>query len=147
MKKKTVEILFLSQHEIAKLVDINAAIHAVEAGFRETGRGRARMPAKIYLDLPEFSGDFRAMPAYLPSTGKCSLKWVNAHPENPKRGLPAVMAILILSDPKTGVPTDEIVKTYTATDKHILEHEALCARMNTWFETLEAEAEDEFEAI
>ncbi|MBP9854828.1 MAG: ornithine cyclodeaminase family protein, partial [Candidatus Omnitrophica bacterium] len=42
----------------------------------------------------------------------CVLKWVNSHPGNPKIGLPAVMAILILSDPKTGFPFSIMDATY-----------------------------------
>ena len=101
MKNKT---LVLGQQEIRKLVNIKQAIIAVEEAFREYGLGRARMPAKIYLDLKEFRGDFRAMPAYVPKFKIATLKWVNAHPLNPKRGLPAVMAVIIVSDPGTGLP-------------------------------------------
>lgn len=103
-KEKTLKILILSQNDIAQLADGKTAIRAVEEAFREMGLGHAKMPAKVYLNLPEYSGDFRAMPAYLSVAGKCSLKWVSVYPENPRRGLPAVMALIILSDPKTGLP-------------------------------------------
>ena len=96
--------LILSQKDVAKLVDIKSAIGAVEEAFAEYGLGRARMPPKIYLDLPEFSGDFRAMPSYVRKFKLCTLKWVNAHPRNAAVGLPAVMAILIVNDPRTGFP-------------------------------------------
>jgi alanine dehydrogenase len=62
------------------------------------------MPAKIYLDLPEFKGDFRAMPAYIPSLRAAGVKWVSSHSANPEKGLPAVIAVLILSDPETAEP-------------------------------------------
>jgi alanine dehydrogenase len=58
------------------------------------------MPPKVYLAVEH--GDFRAMPAALP--GCAGVKWVNVHPQNPSRGLPSVMAILIYSDPETGYP-------------------------------------------
>ena len=96
--------LILGQKDVAKLVDVKSAIGAVEQAFAEYGLGRARMPPKIYLDLPEFSGDFRAMPSYVSKFKLCTLKWVNAHPRNAAFGLPAVMAVLIVSDPKTGFP-------------------------------------------
>jgi len=70
------------------------------------------MPQKVYLDLSEYSGDFRAMPAYVKGLDKCVLKWVNSHPKNPKLGLPSVMAIIILSEPKTGVPLCIMDGTY-----------------------------------
>jgi len=61
------------------------------------------MPVKVYLDLPQFNGDFRAMPAYI--EGSAGVKWVNAHPSNPERhGLPSVLGLYILSDPVTAQP-------------------------------------------
>jgi alanine dehydrogenase len=62
------------------------------------------MPPKIYLHLDKYAGDFRAMPAYAEKLNKCVLKWVNVHPNNRKLGLPSVMAVIILSDPKNGFP-------------------------------------------
>ncbi len=96
--------LILSQKDVATLVDVKSAIGAVEEAFAEYGLGRTRMPPKIYLDLPEFFGDFRVMPSYVGKFKLCTLKWVNAHPNNARLGLPAVMAVLIVSDPKTGFP-------------------------------------------
>jgi alanine dehydrogenase len=44
------------------------------------------------------------MPAYLEETDAVAVKVVNSHPENRKYRLPAVMATIILVDPKTGAP-------------------------------------------
>ena len=70
------------------------------------------MPAKIYLYLDKYSGDFRAMPAYIEKLKRCVVKWVNVHPKNTKSGLPAVMAIIILSDPANGLPLCIMDGTY-----------------------------------
>lgn len=75
---------------------------AVEEAFREYGEGRAQMPPKVYVTLPK--GDFRTMPAYLPSMGIAGVKIVNVHPENPRSGLPTVMALTIILDIETGMP-------------------------------------------
>ncbi|MCB9772599.1 MAG: alanine dehydrogenase [Candidatus Omnitrophica bacterium] len=83
---------------------MKSSILAVEKVFSQYGLGRAAMPPKIYLDLPEFAGDFRAMPAFVKGLDKCSLKWVNTHANNKKYGLPSVMAVVILNDPKNGFP-------------------------------------------
>lgn len=72
----------------------------MERAFIDWAQGRCSMPAKSYLSLSQ--GDFRAMPAALP--GAAGLKWVNVHPQNPPRGLPTVMAVLIYNDPETGYP-------------------------------------------
>jgi len=75
-------------------------INVVEEAFRIWGEGKGNMPAKVYL--PVEHGDFRAMPAALP--GCVGIKWVNAHPQNPSRNLPSVMATVIYNDPETGYP-------------------------------------------
>jgi len=82
-------------------------IGAVEAAFAADARGDAQMPAKSYIDLPQYNGDFRSMPAYL-DAGEfeaAAVKWVNSHADNPREhDLPAVMGTVIYSDPETAVP-------------------------------------------
>ena len=95
--------LVLTQADVAAVVDMKAAVDAVAEAFAAHGRGETQMPVKVYLDLPEYEGDFRAMPAYF--RGSAGVKWVNSHPRNPERhGLPAVLGMYILSDPATAVP-------------------------------------------
>jgi len=101
---KHVKTLILDHQAIEPLVNMKQAIHAVEMAFHEYGHKRVQMPAKIYLDLPQYQGDFRAMPAYIEKYRLCTLKWVNTHPKNSRFGLPAVMAVMILSDPRNGFP-------------------------------------------
>ena len=92
--------LILDRNAIKTLIRMPDVINVVEEAFRLCGEGKGKMPAKTYLSLEH--GDFRAMPAALP--GCAGVKWVNVHPENPSRGLPSVMAVLIYNDPETGYP-------------------------------------------
>ena len=98
------DTLFLGRADVRKLLPMDTALPVVESAFAAHGREETRMPAKIYLDLPEFSGDFRAMPAYIPSLRAAGVKWVSSHTANPDKGLPAVIAVLVLSDPETAEP-------------------------------------------
>ena len=93
----------LTEKEIAGLLDYPTAIRVVRQVFKAYARGQATMPPKVYLPLPG-KNDFRAMPAYLAHPPSCGLKWVNVHPHNVKYGLPSVMAVIVVNDPKTGVP-------------------------------------------
>jgi len=102
------ETIVLTQEDVKKLITMRDAIDAVEEAFRLYALGKAQMPPKIYLAFD--SGDLRAMPAHL--MGYAGIKWVNSHPENPKKGLPTVMAVLILNDPKTGFPLAIMDATY-----------------------------------
>jgi alanine dehydrogenase len=93
----------LTQSEVQRLIPIDQAVAAVELAFAAHGRGETQMPPKVYLDLPRFDGDFRAMPAYF--DGAAGIKWVNAHPHNMERHqMPAIMATYVLSDPSSGAP-------------------------------------------
>lgn len=97
------QTLILSRHDVESLADMGDVVAAVERAFLSHAEGSARMPPKVYLDLPEYRGDFRAMPAYM--DGSAGVKWVNSHPHNPKlHDLPSVMGLYVLSDPRTARP-------------------------------------------
>lgn len=95
--------LVLTQRDVARLMDLRTAIRIVRESFKAMARGDAVMPPKLYLPLPHES-DFRAMPAFLRRPAAAGVKWVNVHPRNPQRGLPTVMAVIIINDPATGFP-------------------------------------------
>jgi alanine dehydrogenase len=90
-------------------LDIGLVNRAVESAFADHGRGQVQMPPKVYITLPD--GDFRTMPAYLPSLGIAGVKIVNVHPGNPPRGLPTVMALTVILDIGTGKPVAVINAT------------------------------------
>ena len=92
--------LLLDRTAVGDLLDMPDVIRVVEDAFKEWAEGKGNMPPKAYLVVEH--GDFRAMPAALP--GAAGMKWVNAHPQNPSRGLPSVMALLVYNDPETGYP-------------------------------------------
>ena len=85
---------------VGRLIELPEIIEAVAEIFASFGRGEVTMPPKIYLDLP--GGDLRAMPAAIP--GLAGIKWVNSHAGNAARGLPAVMAMILINEPETGRP-------------------------------------------
>ncbi|HWG91435.1 MAG TPA: ornithine cyclodeaminase family protein [Candidatus Thermoplasmatota archaeon] len=93
----------LSAADVIRCLNMDEAIAAVEDAFLSYQKGEAQMPPKSYIDIPEFNGDFRSMPARV--GGAASVKWVNVHADNPgKHGMPTVLATLILGDPATGFP-------------------------------------------
>jgi alanine dehydrogenase len=94
-------IRLLSENDVERLASMRDIIPAVEHVFKEYAEGKTEMPSKIYLDIKGY-GDFRAMPSYVPSIDTAGIKWVNVHPTNPGKGIPTVMATILLNDPKTG---------------------------------------------
>ena len=99
------EILWLSEKDVQGLLPMSDALTAVRQAFELHGRGQVQMPPKIYLELKPYDGDLRAMPAYLyPPVEAAGVKIVNSTPSNPEKGLPAVAGLMMLADPKTGLP-------------------------------------------
>ena len=93
----------LTRADVARVADMKDAVEAVTEAFAAQAKGTAQMPPKVYLDLPEHDGDFRAMPASLGDAA--GVKWVNSHPKNPERfDLPSVMGVYVLSDPASAYP-------------------------------------------
>ncbi|MEM2933372.1 MAG: alanine dehydrogenase [Methanocellales archaeon] len=99
MKMKT---LILTSQDVKKVIKMEQVIEAMEECFREHGLGKTIMPAKVYINLPQYAGDFRAMPSYIKDVA--GVKWVNVHLNNREKNLPTVMAVYIYSDPTTGFP-------------------------------------------
>jgi alanine dehydrogenase len=101
------ETTILDAEDVTESTQITEVIDAVEGAFGAYARGDVQMPAKSYVDLPQYNGDFRSMPAYIETDDwdAAAVKWVNVHPDNPDdEGLPTVMGTLIYSDPETGFP-------------------------------------------
>ncbi len=97
----------LDGDDVRRCAPTTAVVDAVADAFAATDRGDAVMPPKSYVDLPQYDGDFRAMPAYVDggSWDAAGVKWVNSHPENPDRfDLPTVMGVMVYSDPETARP-------------------------------------------
>lgn len=100
-----IEIRVLNSSDIKAVLRMDDAITLVEEAFREKGLQRVQMPKKTYLFFDKYNGDLRTMPAYFQYLDIAGVKIVNSHPDNPvKYGLPTVMAIIVLADPKTGKP-------------------------------------------
>jgi len=113
------QTLLLNADDVDENAEMDRVIDAVRGAFTAYERGNAKMPAKSYIDLPEYNGDFRSMPAYLDvneddvaeetATGDgwdaAGIKWVNVHTDNPAdHDLPTVMGTMIYSDPETAFP-------------------------------------------
>ena len=101
------DTLLLNSDAVDENARMDAVIRAVEEAFEAYQRGDVRMPAKSYVELARYNGDFRSMPAYMDAGDwdAAGVKWVNVHPDNPeKHGLPTVMGTMIYSDPETAYP-------------------------------------------
>lgn len=98
------DVLWLSEDDVKSILNMDDTIAAVERAFMDHGLGKTQMPPKLYLYFPKYDGDLRTMPAYLEGIDSAGVKIVNVHPKNSGKGLPTVMALLVLNSPETGAP-------------------------------------------
>ena len=101
------ETLLLNNDDVAENARMEEVIVAVEEAFAAYQHGNVQMPAKSYIELPEYNGDFRSMPAYMAADDwdAAGIKWVNVHTDNPtEHDLPTVMGTMIYSDSVTAFP-------------------------------------------
>ena len=101
------ETLLLNGDDVHENAEMAELVPAIESAFAAYQRGDAQMPPKSYIDLPEYDGDFRSMPAYLDAGDwdAAGVKWVNVHTDNEELyDLPTVMGTMIYSDPSNAFP-------------------------------------------
>ena len=101
------ETLLLDYDDVEANAEMAEVIVAVEEAFAAYEAGRVQMPAKSYIELPEYNGDFRSMPAYMDAGewDAAGIKWVNVHTDNPEEyELPTVLGTMIYSDAKNAFP-------------------------------------------
>jgi len=97
--------LILTEKDVKQLLSMEEVMEAVELAFAEKGLNRVQMPPKPYVFYEKYNGDLRAMQSYLEGLDISAVKVVSVHPENrAKYHLPTVMATLIVTDPRNGVP-------------------------------------------
>ena len=102
--KNAEKILYLSQADVAGAgLGMAEIIGIVERVFVEKSKGEVEMPPKPGIH-PAPDSFIHAMPAYVPALDAAALKWVGGYPQNPAAGLPYITGVLILNDPKTGIP-------------------------------------------
>ena len=104
--------MWINKEKVKSLLDMKSTLRVVEDAFRQHGLKKVQMPPKIYLDFKKYNGDLRTMPGYLEENNIAGVKIVNVHPDNPRIGLPTVMATIVLILPETGEPLAIVDGTY-----------------------------------
>ncbi len=101
------KLLYLTRADVERAgVTVAEIVRGLEAMFREKADGRTEMPPKtaVYPGPPGSGAFINAMPALLSGAGMAGVKWVASSPDNFKRGLPSISALMILNDAVTGLP-------------------------------------------
>jgi alanine dehydrogenase len=94
------ELLFLSQEDVVRLLDMDRLLEALAAVFVELSAGRASVPPRIAARTP--AGLLGAMPGFVADVLEAKL--VSVFPSNHGHGLPSHQGVIVLFDHTNGSP-------------------------------------------
>ena len=104
MKELSVEVLTLTKGEVESIITQKDVLDAVELAYKTDGEGQLVQPPKEPMWMDDNNLNFIiAMPAYLKSTNVAGAKWAAQYWDQ-QPGLPAITGVIVLNDPKTGMP-------------------------------------------
>jgi alanine dehydrogenase len=95
-------MLVLSERDVQSLLDLDELIQALEQAHVQFSTGKAVMPVRLVVPLPEIKGRITSMPAFLSDDKALGMKVVTYFQENPRQGLPAILATISLYSTETG---------------------------------------------
>jgi alanine dehydrogenase len=95
-------MLLLSEREVETLIDLDELIAALERAHIQYSTGEAVMPVRLVVPLPQISGRITSMPGYLSHDHALGMKVVTYFRGNDQRGLPAILATIMLFSHETG---------------------------------------------
>jgi alanine dehydrogenase len=95
-------MLVLSEKQVQGLIDIDELIVALEQAHIQYSTGKAVMPVRLVVPLPQIQGRITSMPGYLNEDKALGMKVVTYFQDNPKQNLPAILATIMLFSAETG---------------------------------------------
>lgn len=105
-------MLLLTRNDLKKVLSMREAIDAVEKAFLEFYHEKAEAPLRTIIEIEKHNGFLLYMPSYLKESEALAIKVVSLYAQNPKKGLPSVLATILLNDPETGKPLALMEGTY-----------------------------------
>jgi alanine dehydrogenase len=106
------KIKILSRDDVAQAVTMAEAIKAVKKAFIQLSSGNAEVPLRTQIPVRKRNATTLFMPAYLTQSDSMGAKIVSVFPNNQRRGLPTIHALVIVVDAKTGQPLAAMDGTY-----------------------------------
>ncbi len=95
-------MLFLSESDMKKAIDMGEAIDALEEAFRMHSRKETITPLRTHLELEEVGGMGLFMPSWVAPIKALGIKAITVYPENPQKGLPFIQGTVLLYNGDTG---------------------------------------------
>lgn len=95
-------MLVISEEQVRAILDMEELISALEQAHVQFSTGKAVMPVRLVVPLPEVGGRITSMPAFLGEGNALGIKIISYFRDNPRRGLPPILATLSLYSAETG---------------------------------------------
>ncbi len=95
-------MLVISKKQVEELLDLDELIGALEQAHVQFSAGRVVMPVRLVVPLPEIQGRITSMPAFMSEARALGIKIISYFRDNPKQGLPPILASISLYSAETG---------------------------------------------
>ncbi len=95
-------MLILSEKEVQSLAAVEELIPVLERAHIQYSTGKAVMPVRLVVPLPQIQGRITSMPSYLNEDKALGMKVVTFFPNNLKQNLPQILATVMLFSADTG---------------------------------------------
>jgi alanine dehydrogenase len=95
-------MLLLSEKQVQGLIDVDELIEALAQAHIQYSTGKAVMPVRLVVTLPQIDGRITSMPGYLNEDKALGMKVVTYFQSNPQQNLPAILATIMLFSAETG---------------------------------------------
>jgi alanine dehydrogenase len=95
-------MLVLSEKEVQSLAEVEKLIPVLERAHIQYSTGKAVMPVRLVVPLPQIEGRITSMPGYLSEDKALGMKVVTFFPNNLKQNLPQILATVMLFSADTG---------------------------------------------
>lgn len=93
-------MLYLDDADVRRLLRLDALLEGMRWALVELSAGRVVQPLRMAMEIPAVQGVLLLKPAL--TREALATKLVTLYPDNAARGLPAVLATVVLMDPATG---------------------------------------------
>lgn len=101
----TVQVPVLDAAAITAALPLDACIEVMADALRAFDAGNAAQPLRSVIHLPDGSGSLYTMPAFVARPAALAVKLITIVHDNEARSLPTHQGIVVVFDPRTGVPS------------------------------------------
>lgn len=98
----SMKIVAINENEMRSIMSMKDAILAVKEAASNYSAGKTDIPLRTNLNVKEYNGNSLYMYGYVPESKALGVKLVSVYPDNPKNGVSACPATVILENAGTG---------------------------------------------